>query len=107
MALPQGGSRRALRLVPDTGAEALVLFERRGDNAKFVSAAGVRLTSVTGSRAAHEIVVSRLVVGASTLRDRRAVVVQRDDTDADGLLPLHDFSSVSFAARGACALVRK
>jgi hypothetical protein len=30
MALPQGASRPALRLVPDTGAEALVLFRAPG-----------------------------------------------------------------------------
>jgi hypothetical protein len=33
--------------------------------------------------------------------------VDREDENADGLLPLHGFSSVSFAARGACLIARK
>jgi predicted aspartyl protease len=76
---------RPVRLVPDTGAEVAVLFQGR---------AAVRP-------------ISRVRVGATTLRDLRPVVVTRDDEHADGLLPLHGFASVSFAAQGACLTVRK
>jgi hypothetical protein len=70
-----------LRLVPDSGAEVLVLF---------------RPIATTPS----------LRVGAATLRGVKALVVDRDDPGADGLLPLHGFSSVSFAAGGTCLVAR-
>ena len=73
-----------LRLVPDTGAEVAVIFRGR----------------------APIPTVSRLRVGTSTLRDIRPVVVDRHDPAADGLLPLHGFSSVSFAAGGSCLIAR-
>jgi predicted aspartyl protease len=106
MELPQPASRRPLRLVPDTGADALVLFDGHVENALVVPDGGVSLAGLTGNRSARQIVVSRLAVGPFTLRDRRAIVVERHDENADGLLPLHEFSSVSFAARGACVVVR-
>jgi predicted aspartyl protease len=107
MDLPQGGSRPALRLVPDTGAEALVLFHDAGQDGLAVHGGDAMTAGLTGQRVAHTTIVSRLVVGGLTLRDRHAVVIERDDPSADGLLPLHDFSSVSFAAAGACVVVRK
>ena len=107
MDLPQPGSGRPLRLVPDTGAEALVIFDRPSDNAPMVPSGGVTLAGLSQRRSARDIVVSRLVVGSITLRDRHAVIVERNDDHADGLLPLHEFSSVSFAAHGACVVVRK
>lgn len=75
----------AVRLVPDSGAEVAVLFRGK----------------------APVPVLSRVRVGSATLRDLAPVVVDRDDDNADGLLPLHGFSSVSFAARGACLIARK
>ena len=39
-------------------------------------------------------------------RNVAAYNVQRVDANADGLLPLHHFGAVSFAAGGACLLVR-
>ena len=105
MELPQPGTRRPLRLVPDTGTDALVLFETQKEDAPVMP--GVTVAGVSGRRSAREIVIARLLVGAVTLHDRHAVVVGRDDENADGLLPLHEFSSVSFAAQGACVVVRK
>lgn len=107
MALPQRGTDRAMRLVPDTGAEALVLFHGFAAHSTRRSPSAVTIAALTGSRATREIVVPQLVVGAVTLRDRRAVVIDREDPDADGLLPLHGFSSVSFAAGGACVVIRQ
>lgn len=73
---------RPFRMVPDSGAEVAVLFRAIATE-------------------------PRLRVGAVTLRDVKAVVVDRDDPDADGLLPLHGFSSVSFAAGGNCLMARR
>ena len=75
----------SLRLVPDSGAEVAVLFR--------------------GAR--HSPSLSRVRVGSFTLRDLRPIVVERVDEHADGLLPLHGFSSVSFAAGGGCVVIRR
>lgn len=48
-----------------------------------------------------------LRLGDVTLRHLDAYIVERQDPDADGLLPLHGFSSVSFAAGGGCLVVRR
>jgi predicted aspartyl protease len=85
----EGGA--SLRVVPDSGAEVAVLFRAHGPHA---GEAGVtRLRS--------------LQIGEVTLRNLDAYIVERADPDADGLLPLHGFSSVSFAAGGACLIARK
>ena len=84
MALEGDGGTR-VRLVPDSGAEVAVLFRRK--------------TAVPE--------ISRVRLGSTTLRGLRPVVVDRDDEHVDGLLPLHGFASVSFAARGACLVARK
>jgi predicted aspartyl protease len=83
--MADGDAGTQVRLVPDTGAEVAVLFRGRSP-----------LRSIP-----------RVRLGAVTLRDLRPVVVDRDDEHADGLLPLHGFSSVSFAAHGACMMARK
>jgi predicted aspartyl protease len=85
VAAVEGEKGTPLRLVPDSGAEVAVLFRQ----------------------AAPVPSLSRVRVGSATLRDLRPVVVDRDDENADGLLPLHGFGSVSFAARGACLVARK
>jgi len=76
-----GGS--PLRLVPDSGAEVAVLFRGR-------ARAGI----------------SAFRVGRVTVRDLPVATIDRIDPDADGLLPLHGFRAVSFAAGGACLVVR-
>jgi predicted aspartyl protease len=100
--LPQGsGDAQLLRLVPDSGADGLVLFARAGVVALPTSArrdAG-RVTTVTGARAAQSVRVRALQIGDLTWRNRAAVVVDRSGPDApegDGLLPLHGFGRVSF-----------
>ena len=77
------GSR--VRLVPDSGAEVAVLF--RGHHA---------LPRVSEFR-----------VGGVTLYDVPVAVIEREDPNVDGLLPLHGFGAVSFAAGGSCLIVRK
>jgi hypothetical protein len=77
-----------LRLVPDSGAEVPVLFR------------GERPDDQTST-------VRELRVGDVTLKRINAYNVQRIDPNADGLLPLHQFAAVSFAAGGTCLSARK
>ena len=104
--LPVSGATRALRLVPDTGAEAFVFFHAPGAPAPAAAIGGARVTGVAGSRAVRTASAPRLVVGGVTFRDQLAVIIDRQDDAADGLLPLHAFESVSFNMRDACMLVR-
>ncbi|HET7696187.1 MAG TPA: aspartyl protease family protein [Vicinamibacterales bacterium] len=75
----------AVRLVPDSGAEVAVLFRGRVPRRP----------------------VSRLRIGGVTLDDVPVAIVDREDPNADGLLPLHGFGAVSFAAGGSCLIVRR
>jgi predicted aspartyl protease len=88
-----------LRLVPDTGAETLVLFQH-GSILPTVSLANesVELTGLTGTRNARRVVVRAFRVGSTLLTDVAAVMVGRecDATPLDGLLPLHLFARVTF-----------
>lgn len=91
---------QVLRLVPDTGAETLVLFQHGGSIPRTVSPANesVELTGLTGSRDARRVVVRTFRVGSTLLTDVPAVVVESecDTTALDGLLPLHLFVRVTF-----------
>jgi hypothetical protein len=73
-----------VRLVPDSGAEIAVLFRGREPRPR----------------------VSRFTIGAVTLSDVPVAVVDREDPNVDGLLPLHGFGKVSFAAGGSCVIIR-
>jgi len=91
---------RVLRLVPDTGAETLVLFQRGGSippSATFANES-VELTGLTGSRDARRAIVRAFRVGSILLMDVSAVIVggDCDSTPLDGLLPLHLFARVTF-----------
>jgi predicted aspartyl protease len=92
--VPQGTSR--LRLVPDTGTEALVLFD---EAAWSPGATGsdqtVGVTGLAGTSTAHQTRVPRLRVGDAILTDVPAVIV-RGRSAVDGLLPLHLFARVTF-----------
>ncbi len=104
--VPPDGLTRALRLVPDTGAEAIVFFHAPGKAAPASPIGNARLTGLTGDRGVRAASMRRLVVGGITLRDQPAVIVDRLDDTADGLLPLHGFASVSFNMRDACIIFR-
>ncbi len=93
-----------LRLVPDSGAEVLVLF---GNSAQIESSRQVLVSGISGARRAALGRLPKLLVGSMTLRDVPAVVVERQEPDADGLMPLHGFSSVSFVAGGACLVAER
>jgi predicted aspartyl protease len=107
-----------LRLVPDSGAEVPVLFRPSAalsasrafveGHAPAVSPGATALVTGMSGRSARAQVtaIEMLRVGSVTLRDLRAYAIERDDRHADGLLPLHAFGSVSFAAGGACIVAR-
>ena len=91
---------RVLRLVPDTGAETLVLFQHAASippSASFANES-VELTGLAGRRDARRAVVRAFRVGSTLLTDVAAVIVGRDCDSAplDGLLPLHLFTRVTF-----------
>jgi Aspartyl protease len=92
--------QRVLRLVPDTGAETLVLFQHGGSIPPSASFANetVELSGLTGTRVARRAVVRAFRVGSTLLMDVTAVIVGRDcdATPLDGLLPLHLFARVTF-----------
>jgi len=95
--LPQGSS--TLRLVPDSGSEGLVLFQR-DDRAKSpVTFTGrVTLSGIAGSREALTGRLDVLRIGETRLTDVPVVLVERVSAaqTADGLLPLHIFARVTF-----------
>ena len=106
-----GKSERTVLLVPDTGASGLVLYERGGRTPlPLEPGLGLaRLQSMSGSRDVKSMMLRELNVGNSTLRNVPAVVVAReyDPAEADGLLPMHLFSRVTFDARERCLIIEQ
>lgn len=102
VALPQDDEgRRTIRLVPDSGTNTLVVFQRRGHAALDVDPlpALAGASDLTGRSGATLALVREFRVGSLRLRNQVAALVGRPTDDAnegDGLLPLHVFASVSF-----------
>jgi hypothetical protein len=97
-----------LRLVPDSGADVPILFRARPGSSPGLTAAAALVTGLgPGERMARAATMPALRLGSLTVRPLGAYLVERADADVDGLLPLHGFSSVSFAAGGACLVARK
>jgi hypothetical protein len=106
--LPQPG-RRLLRVVPDSAADTLVLY----DDALLTgllsewAPGSAELASPTGTRTVRTAIVDGLRVGSWALDQQTAVVLPAPSrmaaadagTEPDGLLPLHLFAQVSFNAR--------
>lgn len=89
-----------LRLVPDSGAEALVLYGS-ADTLTFAPDVcdPVWVETVSGRALAQFVVVQRLQIGPAALTNVRAAILpsRRPDAPAlDGLLPLSLFSRVVF-----------
>lgn len=111
--VPAAAGGGDLSFVPDSGAEAFVLFERGGQTALTVEPSE-GLASVSGA-AGHPVDaqlarVRELRIGAATLKNVRTVVMHRADDDraeGDGLLPLRLFASVSFNCRDGYVVLRK
>jgi hypothetical protein len=108
--LPQPGRRTALRVVPDSGADTLVLYDDPSI-AGLVSewAPGrAELASPTGTQHVRTGIVDGLRVGDRRLARQPAVVLPlrpeasppaAGGVEPDGLLPLHLFAQASFNAR--------
>jgi hypothetical protein len=97
--LRQGDS--LLRLVADSGAGGLVLFDGGDRNLPPMTPDGglVRVDSFHGTTMARSVRIGRFLVGRSTFRDFPAVLLLRTPAMAhrgDGLLPLHIFHRVTF-----------
>ena len=90
-----------LRLIPDSGADGFVLFERAGRLLPpMTSLETAGLKTLSGQRAVRRAVIETIDVGAIRLHNQSAVVVEDREPDAalgDGLLPLHLFARVTFS----------
>ncbi|MCC7179361.1 MAG: aspartyl protease family protein [Acidobacteria bacterium] len=107
--LPQrSGSRDALRMVPDTGADALVLLARPGRVLPLVTPLDtVQVRGVAGSLPARRVLVQNLDVGNIRLADQVGLLVDGASAGSfmgDGLLPLHLFTRVTFNGPGGYAI---
>jgi predicted aspartyl protease len=107
VSLPQRGS--SLLMIPDSGAQGLVLFDRRNGARLPLSLmpGSTELATLTGRRHAQRVALPALRVGSRTLHDVPAVLVpSADDTvDVDGLLPLHLLGRVTFDGPGRRLIV--
>jgi len=108
--LPQHQS--TLWLVPDSGAETLVLYEHpHARLPSLIRTGGMALMStVSDQRAVETVHVSRLIVGDANLTDVPAVLVKHDEEDpslGDGLLPLAMFERVTFDGPGRRLIVQR
>jgi predicted aspartyl protease len=96
----RGGKYAALQLIPDSGADALVLFARSDRALPSLTPLDIGgLRTLSGQQLVRRVLVDDLDVGAIRLRDQIAVIVNRPEADApvgDGLLPLHLFARVTF-----------
>jgi predicted aspartyl protease len=110
--LPGDGRNGPALMVPDSGSEGLVIFEREGRTAVRVDETSqpVGVSGLAAQRLGRGGTVRELRVGTVTLRHQPAVVLPRDGSRAiegDGLLPLHPFSAVSFNNSHAYIVVRR
>jgi len=108
------GNRRdaPVLMVPDSGSEGFIIFERNGWTPVVVDYTTelVAVVVLAGRQVGRRAVLRELQVGAVTLRNQRAVVVTREGSSAvegDGLMPLHRFSSVSFNNSEGYLVVRR
>jgi hypothetical protein len=95
-ALP--GLTDAFRLIPDSGADGLVLFARRGRALPALTPLDVtRLRTLAGQQVVRKVLVDSLPLGNIVLRDHQAVVLEGTPEMplGDGLLALHEFSRVT------------
>lgn len=112
--LPHDG--RTLRLVPDSGSEALVLLDRGDGRLPVFRDTGEarELLTLSGRQSVRAVHVRALRVGSFELRDLPAVVVRRDGRrdesmarEGDGLLPLHLFGRVTIDGPGRRLIISR
>lgn len=94
----------ALRLVPDSGAEALILYGSAGRLPhRRTTLDDVWVETVSGRQLARRVVVPRLQIGDTTLRNLHAALLPArcgSLSAVDGLLPLALFSRVTVDGPG-------
>lgn len=99
----------SLRFVPDSAADAIVLFDGTNGRRLFTAdpARSARLDGLAGHATVRVGVLENLRVGDTRLTRAAAALISRSDReDGDGLLPLHLFASVSFNHREGYAVIR-
>lgn len=109
VSLPQ--DQTTLRLVPDSGAGGLVLFNGAGRQGRNIVDMGetVELATAQASRRARHVRLRELRLGHRTMRDVPAVTIERADprgAEGDGLLPLHLFERVTFDGPARLLILR-
>ena len=100
---------RVLRLIPDSGADRLVLFTH-AELPALVSLDVGFLKSAMGTRAVQQVRLDGLDVGTIRLNDQDAALLDSTAADAplgDGLLPLHLFARVTINGPGRYLVVEK
>jgi hypothetical protein len=110
--LAGNGRGNSVLMVPDSGSEAFVIFERSGQTAVAVDQLNdsVGISVLSSQRVGRGARLREFHVGAVTLRNQPAVVVQRSgsrEMEGDGLMPLHRFSCVCFNNRDGYLIVRR
>ena len=100
-----------LRLVADSGADRLILFDSQVVRSLSTSSGVNRfaLQTLTGARRSEPVLIPVLRVGRVTWRDEIAAVVPRPagyPPTIDGLMPLHRFTSVSFRRDESAIVIR-
>ena len=103
--------RCAVRLVPDSGANGVVLFAGTEADRLDVSTAvtSMRTSTLVGAGTARGVIVRVLLVGSAALWDlpaARVVLPEGTTEDGDGLLPLSMFARVSFRHREGYMMVQ-
>ena len=99
VALPQ--ERSTLRLVPDSGAGAFVVFDVPGGPSFEISKTSrtAELASADDRGSARSVRLREVRLGDRVLRNVEAVAIRRGErhpAEGDGLLPLHLFERVTF-----------
>lgn len=96
----RSGEDGLLRMIPDSGADGLVLFDRPGRLLPpFTSLDTVGLRTLSDQREVRRIRVDGFDIGDLRLHDQLALLVDRPESArelGDGLLPLHLFARVTF-----------
>jgi predicted aspartyl protease len=102
--LPQASrAQRVLRMIPDTGADGIVFFERAHKALPPVTPLDtVGLKTLSGVRVVRRVLIDCLDVGKIRLKDQVGMIVAAGDNSlrGDGLLPLHLFARVTFNGPG-------
>jgi hypothetical protein len=110
--LPQGERCRCpVRLVPDSGANGVVLFAGTNADRLPVDAAvtSMRASTLAADRTVRGVTIKELLIAPATLRDlpaARVVLPGGTIEDGDGLLPLSLFDRVSFRPHAGYMVVQ-